>query len=116
MDYQFEVFTRERKPRVLDGMHIRVNGDGTLTISRAAYNALGTPDFVELLYTPDKQTIGIRPVDGKTREAYTCHRSVNARSFFTHLGWMPVKPSLCLVAEMHDGILVATHSPAAQEA
>ena len=42
---------------------------GTLSLNKAAYTALGSPESVELLYDPHDRVVGLRPIDGHAPNA-----------------------------------------------
>jgi hypothetical protein len=46
---------------------------GQLSMNRSAYEALGSPEAVELLYSRKDRRIGIRPVDPGVPHAYKPH-------------------------------------------
>ncbi len=59
----FEVFTRYKSRSVKD-MQVTIQRDGTaISFNRAAYQALGNPEGVQLLYNPEKRLMGVVPVD-----------------------------------------------------
>jgi len=64
---------------------------GLISLNRAAYQALGEPESIELLYNPSKRIIGIRPGDPKTPHSYPLRQQnrggtylIAGKAFTTH--------------------------------
>ena len=57
----FESFDRRMLSSKSDP-HVTVHKRGTLSLNRPAYDALGSPGSVELLYDRLAQVVGLRPV------------------------------------------------------
>lgn len=66
----FETFKRQRLTPSGEPL-ITIQKKGIFSLNRAAYDALGTPDVVELLYDRDSRLVGIRKVSKSVRHAYT---------------------------------------------
>jgi hypothetical protein len=65
----FETFKRQRsKPG--SGPEITLQRRGTFSLNAEAFEALGEPEAVELLYDRDERRIGIRKVPTDTSHAY----------------------------------------------
>lgn len=65
----FEVFTRKNaKPAREPTLTITVRG--TLNLNAAAYELLGKPEAVTLLYARAERVIGLRPTDRGEQNAY----------------------------------------------
>lgn len=65
----FETFKRQRAP-VTQEPAITIQKRGTLSGNRPAYEALDSPEAVELLFDRDERLIGIRKADPSTEHAY----------------------------------------------
>jgi hypothetical protein len=65
----FETFKRQRaKPG--GGPELTIQRRGTFSLNQAAYEALGRPQVVELLYDVEERLVGIRKVDTDTPHGY----------------------------------------------
>jgi hypothetical protein len=58
----FELFTRQRPPAVREPA-LTIQKQGSLSLNRAAYEALDSPEAAELLFDRDERRIGIRKAD-----------------------------------------------------
>ncbi len=58
---------------------------GTLGLNRAAMDALGDPEAVELLYDPKARVIGLKPMAPSERRAYPIRRQKSSNSFIVSL-------------------------------
>src|SRR2546421_12749084 len=56
----FEVFDRYHSRSVKD-IFVTIQRRGNFSLNRAAFQALGNPQFVELLFNRSKRLIGFRP-------------------------------------------------------
>lgn len=91
---------------------VAVRQRGTLGINRMAYEALGEPKAVELLYAPDEQIIGLQAAERNAPDAYRIRREAEGRyevagvSFLKHYG-IPLEKvgGRRYRAEVVDGIL-----------
>ena len=66
---EFETFTKRAK-RILGEPAMTIQKGGGLSFNRAAFDALGAPKAVELLYDQKRQIIGVRPVDPGVSHSY----------------------------------------------
>jgi hypothetical protein len=64
----FETFTRQR--RVGRQPYVTIQKKGVISLNRAAFEALESPDSVELLYDPDARQVALRKVDSSVEHAY----------------------------------------------
>lgn len=65
----FETFKRQRsKPG--SGPEVTIQRRGTFSLNAQAYEGLGEPEAVELLYDREDRLIGVRKVSPDTRHAY----------------------------------------------
>jgi hypothetical protein len=51
---------------------------GTISMNRAAFTAIGSPDAVELLFDRDERIVGVRQVDGHSLNAHFVRPSTSA--------------------------------------
>jgi hypothetical protein len=111
MMLEFEVFkdrgTRRRTERPI----VTLQTKGVIALNPAAYEALGSPEAVELLYAPRARTIGIRAADPSLPHAYKPRqqkraqvRSVAAQAFLKHYG-IEVAVTRRYPARMIDDVL-----------
>lgn len=78
--------TARKEPRVTLGYK------GTFYLNGVAFEALGTPAAVEMLYDGNRRVIGLRPVDIKKRNAFVIkhhgtkgnYKRISAAAFCTH--------------------------------
>lgn len=64
----FETFTRQR--RAGRQPFVTMQKKGVISLNGAAFEALGSPESVELLYDPDARLVGLRKVDSSVEHAY----------------------------------------------
>jgi hypothetical protein len=77
----WETFQRQRTPLVLQP-YVTIQKRGTLSLNSAAYEALDSPDAVELLYDRATHRVGIRKVSPEVEHAYQVRpNGTKARSF-----------------------------------
>lgn len=65
----FEVFSRSTAPRPSVPM-VTVQKRGLISLNRGAYELIGSPEAVELLWDAELKLVGIRPTDPKGVNAY----------------------------------------------
>lgn len=65
----FETFTKRLVP-LNNRPYVTIQKRGTISINQAAYDALGGPAAVELLYDPEEKVVGLRAVDSSAEHAY----------------------------------------------
>lgn len=84
----------------------------SFSLNRTAYEALGRPAAVELLFDRDDQVLGLRPVDPSERHAYPVRRQQASESYllafqaFARYYGIPVGEPRRYEGHMEDGILV----------
>lgn len=66
----FETFTRTRVPVTTEPYATIQKGGTAFSLNAAAFQALGSPKAVELLYDRDERLIGLRKVAPSTPHAY----------------------------------------------
>lgn len=70
-------------PRIAD-LHVSLSPSGTVLVSRNAYQALGEPSHIVMLWEPETRTIGLRPVPPHTLNAFKLYDSGRAGAFRFH--------------------------------
>ena len=93
-----QVFTARRGPHA-GQPGVTIHRKGTVALNRPAYEQLGKPDAVELLYDLDERVIGFRPVDPAVPHAYPIRPQrgrqstvaptyvINAATFIEYIGY-----------------------------
>jgi hypothetical protein len=76
------LFDRKSQPKTREP-RITLQASGNFSFNEAAYNALGRPEFIEMLYHEGKQLIGFRAASEKSAHAYPIAPQANARTFQT---------------------------------
>lgn len=112
---QFEVFTYKNARRLDDGPALTIGQRGTITLNRSAYEALGKPAEVDLLFDPEARIVGIRPSKGefgyKVRRTRSTGQpaSIGGRAYTQHYE-IPTQPARRYPAQVDDGVLCAALS------
>lgn len=108
----FELFTRQRPPIVREPA-VTIQKGGSISLNRAAYDALDSPEAAELLFDPDERQVGIRKADPSAAHAMPVRPLgergsswiISGRSFVLYYG-VPVDTARRWLARMVDGMLV----------
>jgi hypothetical protein len=108
----FETFKRRHMPSTEDPA-LTIQKRGALSLNTAAYEALGSPKYVELLYDRDERLIGVRKASAATPHAYSVRgvgnneatRVVSGKAFLSYYG-IPRDVARRWIAEVQDGMLV----------
>lgn len=77
----FETFTRQR--RTERQPFVTIQKKGVISLNRAAFEALGSPEFVELLFDPDARLVALRRADSWVEHAYQVRAPVK-----NHATWL----------------------------
>ncbi len=107
----FEPFTERATPAATEPT-ITVQSKGTFGVNRAAVDALGKPERVELLFDRAARMIGLRPADASISHSYPLRRQQNSNSYvlgavaFTHAHGIQTDRARRYPAIMEDGILI----------
>lgn len=111
-DMPFETFKRQRAPLVSQP-YVTVQRKGVISLNRAAYDSLGEPETVELMFDREERLIGVRKVEPTIEHAYLVRgNGTKARSFliagtaFTNYYEIDVSVARRWPAEVVDGTLV----------
>jgi hypothetical protein len=108
----FEVFDKRAATATKSPM-ATIQKRGLFSINKAAYDLLGAPEAVELLYDPEEKLIGFRPVAPTSPRAFPVRsQGANAstfmiagRAFAQHYG-LNTETARRYAVEMRDDILV----------
>ncbi|MBV9805117.1 MAG: hypothetical protein JO130_18090 [Solirubrobacterales bacterium] len=73
----FETFTRQRRA---GQPFVSIQKKGVISLNRAAFEALGSPEFVELLFDRDAQLVALRRVDSSVEHAYQVRAPVESHA------------------------------------
>jgi len=106
----WEVYDRKAKPRVTEP-HVTLQASGTFSMNAAAYEALGSPDAVDLMYSRSDKVVGFRPSEPGAPHSYPIKPQQNARTFqtggkafCTYFG-IPTGQARRFAAKMVEGVL-----------
>jgi hypothetical protein len=110
----FESFHRGLLP-LKDDPHLTIQKRGTISVNRSAFEALGAPDAVELLYDRERDIVGLRGIDPKADNAYLVRRTTSSASgpwvisamAFTHFYDIDTAVSKRWTAFLDDDVLCA---------
>lgn len=108
----FETFKRNRMPST-GKPAVTIQKRGALSLNTAAYEALGCPKHVALLYDRDEQLIGMRRVNATTPHAYVVRgvgnnqatHVVSGKAFLSYYG-IPREVARRWTAQIEDDLLV----------
>jgi hypothetical protein len=108
----FETFQKNRMPSKGQPA-ITIQKRGALSLNNAAFEAIGSPSFVELLYDREERLIGMRSSDEGTSHAYAVRgtginqatRVVSGKAFLAYYD-IPRDVARRWNAEERDGILI----------
>jgi hypothetical protein len=108
----FETFKRQRPP-VSPEPALTIQKRGTLSLNAAAYEALDSPEGIELLYDRDERLIGLRKIAPTVDHAYVVRPLgrggtnwlISGRSFTRFYG-IPTEPARRWLARTDGDMLV----------
>lgn len=75
---EFEVF-RKRMAPLVKTPYVTIQRRGVISLNAAAYQALGSPSAVELLYDPNEKIVGLRPTGANSEHAYPVRSTASKR-------------------------------------
>jgi len=123
MQMAFETFKRQRMP-VLTDPAITIQKRGNLSLNSAAYEALGSPEAVELLYDRERRLIALRKAAPGTEYAYvvrplngnrrTTSWLVAGMAFAMYYG-IPVEIARRWICRLEDDMLILDLNEPSQE-
>lgn len=76
----FETFTRQRRAGL---PFVTIQKKGVISLNRAAFESLGSPEFVELLFDPDGRLVALHRVESSVEHAYQVRAPVD-----NHATWL----------------------------
>jgi hypothetical protein len=107
----FETFTKRLVP-LENRPYVTIQKRGTISINQAAFDALGEPQAVELLYAPSERIVGLRAVPSSAEHAYPVrtagpsgHSYLIAGTAFTKHYGIDTELSRRWPADVQDGLL-----------
>ena len=81
----FELFTDRNVRKVTAEPLVTLQRSGGFALNQAAYEALGEPKRIELLYDRDERIIGFRPTEDAQAHTYPVSQA-NASHYYTFSG------------------------------
>jgi len=108
---RWETFKRRSAPVTKQPL-VTLQKRGTMSLNGAAYEALGEPAALELLYDDTERLVGFRPVDPSTPHAYAPRRQGRAANYivsgsaFTKYFDIETDVARRYPAQLVDGVLV----------
>jgi len=107
----FEEFDKRARSSTKSPFVTMLSAKG-FTLNKAAYDLIGNPEAVTLLYDPDERLVGFKPSSPDYFRAYKVRPqpkgvsvSVSGRSFIKHHG-IDASVTRRYAARMRDGVLV----------
>lgn len=111
--FKFEEFTLRNTPASSKVMRVSLHKKGNFALNKAAYDALGEPKAVILLFDKDNKAVGLKAVDPDTvRHAYSVRGQNNSKSYligaiaFCQHYDIDATQSKVFEPELVDGVLV----------
>ena len=112
MGRKWEEFDDPGTPRIAK-LHVSMSPYGTMNVSRNAYEALGKPSHVVMLWESDTAAIGLRPVPPETTNAFRLYDSGRSGAHRFHALRFVLKHKISLqytvrfpTAHIENGVLV----------
>ena len=107
----FEVFEGKRRQAAHEPL-VTLQARGSFSFNEAAYDAMGRPKRLLLLFDPDQRIVGFQPTEEDVPYAYPVHKQPNGRTFqtgggaaFCHHYEIPTGQSRRFAGKMYDEIL-----------
>ncbi len=109
----FERFEKRARP-VTKEATVTLQRSGAISFNRVAWEAMGKPEAVELLFDPDTRRVGMQATDESAQYAYTLHGGAKRQQntylisgkAFTQYYEIDVSRSIRRIASIDDGMLV----------
>lgn len=116
---EFELFDKYHSRSVKE-IFVTIQRRGTFSLNRAAFQALGSPKFVELLFNRAKRLVAFRPMDLDSGRTIPVRRQGNSDSYmiagltFTKEYEIDTSVARRYTAKIQDNLLVVDlNSPSA---
>ena len=109
-EFDFEEFDRQAAPRTTQP-RVGIQKRGNFSLNQAAYENLGSPSHVKLLFDKGRQVIGIKAADPSEPNAYSVRKQPRAANYvftgiaFAHRYGIPVEQARRYWAQMHGDVL-----------
>ncbi len=109
----FETFDRRWRP-LPDKPTVTIQRAGAISFNRAAYELLGEPDAVELLFDRDAQCVAVRAADPSLNHTYPLQSAakkerqtfvISGKAFIKYYG-LDTSKSIRREATVYDGMVV----------
>lgn len=108
----FETFKRQRAPLTTEPA-VTIQKRGTFSLNAPAFEALGSPEYLELLFDRDERLIGLRGADSNVSHAYLVRplgkggttQMVSGTAFLAYYG-IQFDTARRWIARRHEDMLV----------
>lgn len=114
MEINWQVF--EGQPNRAGGQRheprVTLDAKGSIYLNRRAWEAFGSPRFVQLMHDPERGLIGLKPTDPDRRNAFRMmthgknHKRIAASPFFRHIGIRTDRTVLFDQPDLRDKVLI----------
>lgn len=112
MTYNFTTFDRRSARRALSTPELTIQSKGAISMNAAAYEAMGSPGAVELLFDDAQRVMGLRKVGDSTPHAYPIRPIgkgatyvLSAKAFFAFHD-LPLGEPVRRVVTIEDDVLI----------
>ena len=112
MPRNWKEFAEPGTPKIAD-LHVSMSPSGTVLVSRNAYEGLGKPTHVVMLWESETSTIGLRSVPPRTLNAFQLYDSGRSGAYRFHALRFVEKHNIKLdhtvcfpTATIEDGVLI----------
>lgn len=109
---KFETFTGRATPASRKVPRIAIQKKGNMSLNKAAFEALKSPDAVFLMFDKESKAVGIKPANPEERYTYPVRKQkgsesymIGARAFCAHYE-IETSHTTAFAPELEDGILV----------
>jgi hypothetical protein len=96
----FEVFVNRRNRPTME-LAASLHASGTLGITRGAFEALGSPEAVELLYDAEQHIIGLRPADPSLPHVYRLRHPPGSASYYLSIAALARQYRIDVTRRLH---------------
>jgi hypothetical protein len=109
----YEVFKRQRAPQAREP-YVTLHRRGTIALNVPAWEALGSPESVELLFDRERSVMALRRADEAANHAYRLRQNgtsassyvLSGTAFFQYYEIPLVSEARRLSAQLEDGMVV----------
>ena len=111
---EWKIFKGEPTPRRRDRLRVTINPRGVILVNRKAFEVMGRPEAVLLMYDERHQAIGLQPASAGEQYAFplkskdkVTHRTIYAWPFCKFFKLKPPKTVSFTSPELdHNGVLM----------